>query len=60
MPYYRLFNRQSGQESILDQEKYMQFIEQNAEIVESGMVDLIEVPQTRIKITLISELRNNI
>ena len=51
VPFYRLFNRQDGQESILDQEKYIQFLEQNAELVESGMIDLVEVPQTRIKIT---------
>jgi len=51
VPFYRLFNRQSGQEKILDQEKYFQFIEQNAEIIEQGLVDLVEVSQTRIKIT---------
>ena len=51
VPFYRLFNRQTGQESILDEEKYFQFLEQNQEIVKAGMVDLVEVPQTRIKIT---------
>ena len=51
VPYYRLFNRQTGQESIIDQEQYVQFLEQNAEIIEAGMIDLVEVPQTRIKIT---------
>ena len=51
VPYYRLFNRQTGQESIIDQEQYAQFLEQNAEIIEAGMIDLVEVPQTRIKIT---------
>jgi hypothetical protein len=51
VPFYRLFNRQTGQEKILDQEKYFQFIEQNAEIIEQGLVDLVEVSQTRIKIT---------
>ena len=51
VPFYRLFNKQDGQESILDEEKYVQFVEQNAQAVEAGMVDLVEVPQTRIKIT---------
>jgi|TARA_R110000824_G_scaffold88230_1_gene216998 hypothetical protein len=51
VPFYRIFNKQTGQESIIDQEQYQQFLEQNAEIIEAGMVDLIEVPQTRIKIT---------
>mgnify|MGYP005989411221 FL=1 len=51
VPFYRLFNRQNGQEQILNQEQYFQFIEQNAEIIEQGLVDLVEVQQTRIKIT---------
>jgi len=51
VPFYRLFNKQDGKESILDEEKYVQFVEQNAQAVEAGMVDLVEVPQTRIKIT---------
>jgi len=51
VPFYRIFNRLDGQESIINEEQYMQFIEQNAEIIEKGMVDLVEVPQTRIKIT---------
>ena len=53
VPFYRVFNKQDGSEVILNEEKYTQFIsqEQTVLLMESGLIEIIQVNQTRIKIT---------
>jgi len=51
VPFYRIFNKENGQETVLTEEDYAQFIEQNELLLRAGMVELIEVQQTRIKVS---------
>tara|TARA_R110002050_G_scaffold41798_6_gene101048 strand:+ start:6604 stop:8061 length:1458 start_codon:yes stop_codon:yes gene_type:complete len=51
VPFYRILNRQDGKESIIDAESYNSFVEENPQMIEDGLVEIVEVPQTRIKIT---------
>jgi len=55
VPYYRILNTQDGSERILD-EKNMQIFIQKPEVVEAaerGLIDIVEVLQTRIKLTCV-------
>jgi len=51
VPFYRIFNKESGSEAILNDEQYNQFIEKNSLMLEAGLVEIVQVPQTRIKIS---------
>jgi len=53
VPFYRVFNKQDGSEVILDEQKYTEFINQDQVklLMEAGLIEIIEVKQTRIKIT---------
>jgi len=53
VPFFRVFNKQDGSEVILDQAKYTEFIQQEQVILlmEAGLIEIVEVKQTRIKIT---------
>jgi len=53
VPYYRLVNLQTGQEQILDEEKLsaLSSSPQVKELFEKGVMDVVEVSQTRIKLT---------
>ena len=53
VPYYRIMDMQSGQERILDASNMEMFISDNKmqEAVEQGLIDIVEVLQTRIKLT---------
>jgi len=49
VPFYRLFNKQNGEEKIVSLEEYEQILEENSHLIESGLVDAVEVLQTRIR-----------
>ena len=53
VPFYRVFNKQDGSEVILNEEKYLEFIaqEQTSLLIEAELIQIIQVNQTRIKIT---------
>jgi hypothetical protein len=53
VPFYRVFNKQDGSEVILSPEKYEEFLsnEQAQLLIKAEMIEVVEVVQTRIKIT---------
>ncbi len=53
VPYYRIMDVQSQEERILDLENMEKFLQNNnmQRAVEEGMIDIVEVQQTRIKLT---------
>ena len=51
VPYYRLFNKQSGEEKVVDMETFEQIVNQDSHLIESGLVEAVEVKQTRIQVT---------
>ena len=53
IPYYRVMNKESGEERILDNQRLEIFIQtpEVAQALESGMIDIVEVMQTRVKLT---------
>ena len=53
VPFFRVFNKQDGSEVILDQAKYTAFVQQEQVVLlmEAGLIEIVEVKQTRIKIT---------
>ena len=51
VPYYRLFNKQSGEEKIVDMETFEQIVSQDSHLIESGLVEAVEIKQTRIQVT---------
>jgi hypothetical protein len=53
VPYYRILDMQSGEERILDSENMEKFLSDNkiAKALEQGLIDVVEVQQTRIKLT---------
>ena len=50
VPYYRVIDMQTQEESILSQEEYVKFYEENSEAIDIGAFTLIEVLQTRVKV----------
>ncbi len=52
VPYYRIMDVQSQEERILDLENMEKFLQNNnmQRAVEEGMIDIVEVQQTRIKL----------
>tara|TARA_R110000824_G_scaffold81812_4_gene205481 strand:- start:1838 stop:3859 length:2022 start_codon:yes stop_codon:yes gene_type:complete len=55
VPYYRISNMETGEERILDSENMNKFLEGDdiQQAVEKGLIDIVEVLQTRIKLTCI-------
>lgn len=51
VPFYRLYNKENGEETVLDEKDYSLFIEKNGLAIEAGLIDVIEVKQTRIKVS---------
>ena len=53
VPYYRIMNLKTGEERILDAENMQKFLEtpDMKEAIENGILDVVEVEQTRIKLT---------
>ena len=53
VPYYRIMDVNSGEERILDSENMEKFLSDDkiAKAVEAGLVDVVEVQQTRIKLS---------
>ena len=51
VPFYRLFENQSGQEFIVDEADFRVFLENNKKMIEMGQVDITQVFQNRIKVT---------
>ena len=50
VPYYRIIDMKSQEESILSQEEYAQFASENSEAFGIGAFTAIEVLQTRVKV----------
>jgi hypothetical protein len=50
VPYYRVIDMQTQDESILSQEEYSQFYQENIEAFDIGAFTAIEVLQTRVKV----------
>tara|TARA_Y100000593_G_scaffold94549_1_gene194205 strand:+ start:20 stop:1756 length:1737 start_codon:yes stop_codon:yes gene_type:complete len=50
VPFYRVIDMKTQEESILSQEEYVSFIENNSEAVEIGAFTVIEIFQTRVKV----------
>ena len=52
VPYYRMMDMQSQEERILDSENMQKFLQDKKmkQAVEQGMIDIVEVQQTRIKL----------
>ena len=50
VPYYRVIDLKSQEETILSQEEYAMFIQENAEAFEIGAFTSVEVLQTRVKV----------
>lgn len=55
MPFFRIINLQDGQEKILDNDGLEQLLadEKTAEAFDKGLFDIVQVQQTRIKVTCI-------
>jgi hypothetical protein len=53
VPFFRILNNESGEERILDRENMEKFLSQQNVIgaMEKGLIDIVEVTQTRIKLT---------
>ena len=50
VPYYRLFNKQNGEEKVVDMETFEQIASENSHLIESGLIEAVEIMQTRIKV----------
>ena len=50
VPFYRLFNKQTGEEKIISEQEYQVVTQDHAHLLESGLVEAIEIMQTRIKV----------
>jgi len=50
VPYYRVIDMKSQEETILSQEEYLMFAQENAEALEIGAFTSVEVLQTRVKV----------
>jgi len=51
VPFYRIFDSQSGAEKVMDMEEMQQLMTESPEAFEQGLVQAVEVLQTRIKVT---------
>ena len=51
VPFYRVVDSQTGQESILDEEAFATLLEENPGAFERGFMEFEEVPQTRIGVS---------
>ena len=49
VPYYRLFNKETQEEKIVDLDSFQKVLSENSHLIESGLVEAVEVLQTRIK-----------
>ena len=50
VPYYRVIDTQSQEETILSQEEFAVFSQENQEALEMGAFQVVEVLQTRVKV----------
>ena len=50
IPYYRVIDMKSQEETILSQEEYLMFAQENVEAFEIGAFTSVEVLQTRVKV----------
>ena len=49
VPFYRIFNRETQEEKIVDLDRFQSIAEENGHLLESGLVEAVEVLQTRIR-----------
>ena len=50
IPFYRLFNKQTGEEKIVTLEEYQSILEDSSHLLESGLIEAVEILQTRIRV----------
>ena len=50
VPFYRVLDTGSGKEYVFNDVDIERYMEENAEIIENGVVQIIEVPQNRVKV----------
>jgi len=50
VPFYHVVNVQDGEELILSEEEFVQFSEENRDVLESGFLEIAQVQQTRVKV----------
>ena len=50
IPFYRVLDTGSGKEYVFNDVDIERYMEENAEIIENGVVQIIEVPQNRVKV----------
>ena len=48
VPYYRLFNKETQEEKIVDLQSFEKVLAENSHLIESGLIEAVEVLQTRI------------
>ena len=48
VPYYRLFNKETQEEKIVDLKSFEEILAENSHLIESGLIEAVEVLQTRI------------
>tara|TARA_R100000963_G_scaffold29239_1_gene20378 strand:- start:616 stop:2472 length:1857 start_codon:yes stop_codon:yes gene_type:complete len=48
VPYYRLFNKDTQEEKIVDLQAFEEILAENSHLIESGLIEAVEVLQTRI------------
>lgn len=49
VPFYRIFNKETQEEKIADLETFQVVMQENAHLIESGLVEAVEVLQTRVR-----------
>jgi len=49
VPFYRIFNKETQEEKIADLETFQIVMQENAHLIEAGLVEAVEVLQTRVR-----------
>jgi hypothetical protein len=50
VPFYRVLDTSTGQEYIFNDADIQRYMEENADLIENGVVQIVEVPQNRVKV----------
>jgi len=50
VPFYRVLDTSSGKEYVFNEVDIQRYMEENSDIVDNGVVQIVEVPQNRVKV----------
>lgn len=50
IPFYRVLDTSTGQEYIFNDADFQRYMEESADLIENGVVQIVEVPQNRVKV----------